>query len=187
MRDASSHWQCVYFWKVYEKEADADDLTDGQRQIRNLQRNELECFALLTFEVARKPGSTRSRKLQPTQRSSPRTFSLVEPDSWRCYERRRHCLEQFGWCRVDGIEYGYCSETNYLPDKPAAQHPLTETLTFVKPAQVELPYTTSFMDAHSVKLYDVAMLSKLVFSGIDDNLHGTLDQGALGIHLSSAP
>jgi hypothetical protein len=58
---------------------------------------------------------------------------LNEPASetnFRCYERRRRCLKSRGWCKA-GLDFGFCSEINELPDTPRDDHPLFEVLTFL--------------------------------------------------------
>ncbi|TRY63452.1 hypothetical protein TCAL_05764, partial [Tigriopus californicus] len=96
--------------EVLEYEESRSDLKDEDRQIRNLQRNVLECFAMVTLEFA-----------NPNRRGV------------RCYERRKKCLKDFGWCRVGRGDFGFCSEANVLPDKPESRYPLFEVQTFIYP------------------------------------------------------
>ncbi len=56
-------------------------------------------------------------------------------ESVRCYERRPRCLQYRGWCKA-GLEFGFCSELNDLPDTPSEEHPLFEVTTFVYPKNV---------------------------------------------------
>ncbi len=60
-------------------------------------------------------------------------------ESVRCYERRPRCLQYRGWCKA-GLEFGFCSELNDLPDTPSEEHPLFEVTTFVYPKNVSLQY-----------------------------------------------
>eukprot|EP00094_Tigriopus_californicus_P005983 TCALIF_05764-PA protein Name:"Protein of unknown function" AED:0.00 eAED:0.00 QI:194/1/1/1/0.54/0.5/12/66/409 len=109
-RRAINKYQCEYFYEVLEYEESRSDLKDEDRQIRNLQRNVLECFAMVTLEFA-----------NPNRRGV------------RCYERRKKCLKDFGWCRVGRGDFGFCSEANVLPDKPESRYPLFEVQTFIYP------------------------------------------------------
>ena len=62
-REAIGKFQCEYFWFAFEREFEADWLTDKQRQVKGLQRNEIECFAYLTFHVE-EPGGEWKFPLQ---------------------------------------------------------------------------------------------------------------------------
>ncbi len=62
-------------------------------------------------------------------------FTTISVQDVKCYERRKRCIKTRGWCKA-GLEYGYCSEINELPDTPAFRHPLFEVPTFILPKQV---------------------------------------------------
>ena len=107
---------CEYFYDILEKEEFNFRLQKSQRQVRNLQDNVMECFAVATLEF-----------LDQTQKGL------------RCYERRKRCIELRGWCQA-GKEYGYCSEINEIPDTPDVTYPLFEVQTNILPKEVLVSY-----------------------------------------------
>jgi len=98
-----------------------------------LQRNTLECFAIVTLEFEDETSKIKNKQFFTSSSLYP--LNLVV--SRRCFERRRRCLADRGWCFA-GVEFGFCGEINELPDTPKDDHPLFEVETTILPKSVIL-------------------------------------------------